>query len=61
MLATKTYTFTHDEIADLVRFKSLEQGHDPKDVFRDFAAGDLRYFSRLPEAHTRCAPEPVHG
>jgi hypothetical protein len=34
MLPTKTCTLTRDEIADLVRFKTLEQGRDPEDVFR---------------------------
>jgi len=58
MLATKTYTFTRDEIVDLVRFKSLQQGRDPDDVFRDFAAGDLRHFSRLLEAYGLCAMLP---
>jgi len=65
MLATKTYTFTRDEIVELVRFKSLEQGHDPEDVFRNFAASDLHHFSRLVEAYALCGllPEddPVFG
>ena len=55
MLATKTYTFTRDEIVELVRFKSLEQGRESEDVFRNFAVRDLRDFSRLPEAYTLCA------
>ena len=54
MLPTKTYTYTRDEIVELVRFKSLEQGFDPEEVFRDFAAGDLRHFSRLIEAYAFC-------
>jgi hypothetical protein len=29
MLATKNYTFTREEIVELVRFKSLEQGRRP--------------------------------
>jgi hypothetical protein len=58
MLATTTSTFTRDEIVELVRFKSLEQGHDPEDVFRDFAAGDLRHFSRLIEAYAFCGLLP---
>jgi len=58
MLATKTYTFTSDEIVELVRFKSLEQGHEPEDVFRNFAVRDLRDFSRLLEAYTLCAMLP---
>jgi hypothetical protein len=58
MLATATYTFSRDEIVDLVRFKSLEQGHDPADVFRAFAAGDLRHFSRLVEAYALCGLLP---
>jgi hypothetical protein len=58
MLATKTYTYTRDEIVELVRFKSLEQGYDPEEVFRDFAAGDLRHFSRLIEAYAYCGLLP---
>ena len=54
-LSTKTYTYTRDEIVELVRFKSLEQGHDPDDVFRNYAAGDLRHFSQMLEAYTLCA------
>ena len=58
MLSTKTYTYTRDEIVELVRFKSLEQGHDPADVFRNFAAGDPRHFSRLVEAYAYCGLLP---
>ncbi len=47
MLPTKTFTYTRDEIVELVCFKSLEKGHDPDDVFRNFIAGDLRHFGRL--------------
>ena len=67
MLATKTYTFTRDEIVELVRFKSLEQGHESEDVFRNFAVRDLRDFSRLLEAYTlragagACVREAVGG
>jgi len=58
MLPTKTYIYTRDEIVELVRFKSLEQGHDPDDVFRNYAAGDWRHFSRLLEAYAFCAMLP---
>ena len=58
MQPTKTYTLTRDEIVDLVRFKSLEQGHDPADVFRNFAAGDWRHFSQMLEAYAFCAMLP---
>ena len=58
MLPAKTYTYTRDEIVELVRFKSLEQGHDPDDVFRNFAAGDLRHFSHLVEAYAYCGLLP---
>jgi len=58
MLSTKTYTYTRDEIVELVRFKSLEQGHDPVDVFRNFAAGDWRHFSQMLEAYGLCAMLP---
>lgn len=58
MLPTKTYTYTRYEIVELVRFKRLEQGHDPGDVFRNYAAGDLRQFSRLVEAHALCGLLP---
>ena len=33
MLPTKTYILSRDEIVELVRFKSLEKGHDPADIF----------------------------
>jgi len=58
MLPTKTYILSRDEIVDLVRFKSLEKGHDPVDIFRNFAAGDLRHFSQMLEAYTLCAMLP---
>ena len=58
MLPTKTYILSRDEIVDLVRFKSLEKGHDPADIFRNFAAGDLRHFSQMLEAYTLCAMLP---
>jgi len=58
MLPTKTCDYTRDEIVELVRFKSLEQGQDPEDVFRDFAAGDLRHFSRLVGAYAYCGLLP---
>ena len=58
MLPTMTYTYTRDEIVELVRYKSLEQGFDPEGVFRDFAAGDLRHFSRLVEAYAYCGLLP---
>jgi hypothetical protein len=58
MLPTETYIYTRDEIVELVRFKSLEQGHDPADVFRSFAADDLRHFSRLVEAYAYCGLLP---
>jgi hypothetical protein len=58
MLPTKTYIYTRDEVVELVRFKSLEQGHDPDDVFRNYAAGDLRHFSRLIEAYAYCGLLP---
>ena len=65
MLPTKTYILSRDEIVELVRFKSLEQGHDPDDVFRNFIAGDLRHFGHLVEAYGLCGllPEddPVFG
>jgi len=58
MLPTKTYILSRDEIVDLVRFKSLEKGHDPADIFRTFVAGDLRHFSRLVEAYAYCGLLP---
>ena len=58
MLPTKTYILSRDEIVELVRFKSLEQGHDPADIFRNFAAGDWRHFSQMLEAYTLCAMLP---
>ena len=58
MLPTKTYILSRDEIVELVRFKSLEKGHDPADIFRNFAAGDLRHFSQMLEANTLCAMLP---
>ena len=58
ILPTKTYTLTRDEIVELVRFKSLEQGHDPAEVFRNFAAGDWRHFSQMLEAYGFCAMLP---
>ena len=58
MLPTKTYILSRDEIVDLVRFKSLEKGHDPSDIFRNFAADDLRHFSQMLEAYTLCAMLP---
>jgi hypothetical protein len=58
MLPTKTYILTRDEIVELVRFKSLEQGHNPADIFHNFAAGDWRHFSQMLEAYTLCAMLP---
>jgi len=58
MLPTKTYILSRDEIVELVRFKSLEKGRDPADIFRNFAAGDLRHFSQMLEAYTLCAMLP---
>ena len=58
MLPTKTYILSRDEVVELIRFKSLEEGHDPADVFRNYAAGDLRHFSRLLEAYAYCAMLP---
>ena len=58
MLPTKTYVLSRDEIVDLVRFKSLEKGHNPAEIFRNFAAGDLRHFSQMLEAYTLCAMLP---
>jgi hypothetical protein len=65
MLPTKTCILSRNEIVDLVRFNSLEQGHDPADIFLNFAAGDLRHFSQMLEAYTLCAmlpkDDPVFG
>ena len=58
MLPTKTYILSRDEVVELIRFKSLEEGHDPADVFRNYAAGDWRHFSRLLEAYAYCAMLP---
>ncbi len=58
MLPTKTYVYTRDEVVELVRFKSLEQGHDPADTSRDYAAGDWRHFSQMLEAYGLCAMLP---
>ena len=58
MLPTKTYILSRDEIVELVRFKSLEKGHNPAEIFRNFAAGDLRHFSQTLEAYTLCAMLP---
>jgi hypothetical protein len=55
---TKTYTLTRDQVVEFVRFKSLEKGHDPADIFRNFAAGDLRHFSQMLEAYAFCAMLP---
>ena len=65
MLPTKTYTLTRDEVVELVRFKSREQGYDPAEIFRNFAAGDWRHFSQMLEAYGLCAmlpkDDPVFG
>jgi hypothetical protein len=65
MLPTRTYTLTRDEVVELVRFKSLEQGYDPAEIFRNFAAGDWRHFSEMLEAYGLCAmlpkDDPVFG
>jgi hypothetical protein len=58
MLPTKTYTLTRDEVVEVVRFKGLEQGYDPAEIFRNFAAGDWRHFSQMLEAHGLCAMLP---
>ena len=58
MQPTKTYILSRDEVVELIRFKSLEEGHDPADVFRNYAAGDWRHFSRLLEAYAFCAMLP---
>jgi len=58
VLPTKTYTLARDEIVELVRFKSLEQGYDPADILRNFAAGDWRRFSQMLEAYGFCATRP---
>ena len=55
MRPTKTCVYTRDEIVEFVRFKSLEKGHDPTEIFRNFAAGDWRHFSQMLEAYTLCA------
>ena len=40
-------------VAPFGRCRSAQTGEqDPEDVCRDFAAGNLRHFSRLPEAYT---------
>lgn len=41
-----------------MRFKGLEKGHDPADIFRSYAAGDWRHFSEMLEAHGLCAMLP---
>ena len=51
MLPTETYILSRDEIVELVRFKSLEQGHDPADIVRNFVAGDRRHFSQMLEVY----------
>ena len=51
MLPTKTCILSRDESVELVRFKSLEQGHDSADIVRNFAAGDRRHFSQMLEAY----------
>ena len=43
MQPTKTYVYTRDEIVEFVRFKSLEKGYDPADIFRNFATGAVSY------------------
>jgi len=58
MLPTKTYILSRDEIVELVRFKSLEKGHVPEDIFRNYAAGDWRHFSQMLEAYGLCAMLP---
>jgi len=58
MLPTKTYILTRDEVVELVRFKSLEQGHDPAEIFRNYATGDWRHFSQMLEAYGLCAMLP---
>lgn len=58
MQPTKTRIYTRDEIIEFVRFKSLEKGHDPAEIFRNFAAGDWRHFSQMLEAHAFCAMLP---
>ena len=58
MQPTRASTLTRDEIVELVRFKSLEKGHDPTEIFRNFAAGDWRHFSQMLEAYGLCAMLP---
>jgi hypothetical protein len=54
----KTYIYPRDEIVDLVRFKSLEKGYDPAEIFRNYAAGDWRHISQMLEAYAFCAMLP---
>ena len=44
MSAARTYAFAREEIVELLRFKSLQQGHDPQDdpVFRTQPVVDRR-------------------
>jgi hypothetical protein len=49
MLATKTYTFSRDEIVNLVRF---EQGHDP--VFSTKLVVHRRLRAGSPRLRTPC-------
>jgi hypothetical protein len=58
MQPTKTRIYTRDEVVEFVRFKSIEQGYDPADIFRNFAAGDWRHFSQMLEAYAFCAMLP---
>ena len=58
MQPTKTCVYTRDEVVEFVRFKSLEKGYDPAEIVRNFAAGDLRHFSRLVEAYAYCGLLP---
>ena len=51
MRPTKTYILSRDEIVELVRFKSLEKGHDPAEIVRNFVAGDWRHFSQMLEVY----------
>jgi len=55
---TKTCVYTRDEVVEFVRFKSLEKGYDPADIFRNFATGDWRHFSQMLEAYAFCAMLP---
>jgi len=58
MRPTKTCVYTRDEVVEFVRFKSLEKGYDPAEIFRNFAAGDWRHFSQMLEAYAFCAMLP---